>query len=96
MGTITKKLGESRRIEAGGELVNEEWQVAEVSTYKVYQGWAARPKKLGGSRRTVAGGELIYEEWQVAEVTTYKVYQGWAARPKNSEEVGEQWQEENL
>ncbi len=36
-----KKLGESRRIVAGGELVNEEWQVAEVSTYKVNQGWAA-------------------------------------------------------
>jgi hypothetical protein len=26
---------------AGGELVNEEWQAAEVSTYKIYQGWAA-------------------------------------------------------
>ncbi len=59
MGTITNKLEGSRRTVAGGELVNEEWQVAEVSTYKVYQGWAARPKKLGGSRRTVAGGEVV-------------------------------------
>ncbi len=38
-----------------GELVSEEWQkVAEVSTYKVYQGWAARPKNLEG----------VGEQWQ--------------------------------
>jgi hypothetical protein len=47
VGSTAKKLGGSRRTVAGGELVNEEWQVAEVSTYKVYQGWAARPIKLG-------------------------------------------------
>jgi hypothetical protein len=45
---MTNKLGESRRTVAGGELVNEEWQAAEVSTYKVYQGWAARPKNSEG------------------------------------------------
>jgi hypothetical protein len=41
VGTTTNKLGGCRRTVKGGELVNEEWQVAEVSTYKVYQGWAA-------------------------------------------------------
>jgi hypothetical protein len=39
-GTMTNKVGGSRRTVAGGELVNEEWQVVDVSTYKVYQGWA--------------------------------------------------------
>jgi hypothetical protein len=71
-----------------GELVNEEWQVAEVSTYKVYQGWAARPKNSEGVGEQWQEGELVNEEWQVAEVSTYKVYQGWAARPKNPERVG--------
>jgi hypothetical protein len=49
VGSTAKKLGESRRTVAGGELVNEEWQVAGVSPYKVYQGCAARQKKLRDS-----------------------------------------------
>jgi hypothetical protein len=32
VGSMTNKLGESRRTVEEGELVNEEWQVAEVST----------------------------------------------------------------
>ncbi len=56
---MTSKLGESRRTVAGGELVNEEGQVAEVSTYKVYQGWAARPVNSEGVGETVEGGELV-------------------------------------
>jgi hypothetical protein len=59
MGSMTSKLGESRRTVAGGELVNEEGQVAEVSTYKVYQGWAARPVNSEGVGETVEGGELV-------------------------------------
>jgi hypothetical protein len=51
VGTITNKLGGSRRTVAGGKLVNEEWQVAEVSTYIVYQGWGSMTNKLGGSGR---------------------------------------------
>jgi hypothetical protein len=43
---MTNKLGESRRTVAGGDLVNEEWQVAGIRTYKVYQGWAALLIKL--------------------------------------------------
>jgi hypothetical protein len=43
---------------AGEELVNEEWQVAEVSTYKVYQGWAARP----------INSERVEEQWKAEKL----------------------------
>ncbi len=51
---MTNKLGESRRTVEGGELVYGEWQVTEVSTFKVYQGWAALPKNSEG----------VGEQWQ--------------------------------
>ncbi len=54
--------------------------MAEVSTYIVYQGWAARQINSERVGKTIEGGELVNEEWKVAEVSTYKVHQGWAAQ----------------